>query len=421
MIKADSFFAKALSVLFSFVLLGSIEVAARVAAPRHDRMNEILAILRQDPALIWKVRERIDVLFQGKRVQTNALGLRNAEIRPKEQGCRRIICMGESLTFGWGVDETEAYPRVLERLLRSRVTAGGRIEVINAGQVGYSSFQGLRLFERTIAPLDPDIITVPYVVNDVDKFRFFRSDGRSDRDLLPGSAVLITFDNILRRSALFGWMSAQARRLRGAYGPPPAGAVRVSEKDYEQNLRALVRAARRRGVAVVFLKMPVNLPAAPVIPAGARERSRELLAAGTALLQGGETAAAARTLEKAAALNPYDGDVFVTLGTAYARGKERPAARRAWAWAKECEAYRCRERGDRYNRIMERIAAAENVPLVDVVSLFARYCSAHGTYLFNDPKNDPIHPTPLGHRLIAGELADVIGKQYAAGESGGKP
>jgi lysophospholipase L1-like esterase len=156
--------------------------------------------------------------------------------------------------------------------------------------------------------------------------------------------------------------------------------------------------------------MPVNLPSMPALSSRDLERSRGMLKHGTALLDAGDLAAAAQTLEEAAKINPYDGEIFAALGTVSAQRKDRVSARGAWARAKDCEAYRCRERGDRYNRIMEQVARSENVPLVDVVSLFSRYAASHNVYLFNDPKNDPIHPTPLGHRLIANELATVIRK-----------
>ena len=97
------------------------------------------------------------------------------------------------------------------------------------------------------------------------------------------------------------------------------------------------------------------------------------------------------------------------------------SARRYWSRAKDCEAYRCRERGDRYNATMEQVAASEKVPLANIVSLYSRYAARHGVYLFNDPRNDAIHPTPLGHRLIAEELARVIGEQRSASRLGITP
>ena len=92
----------------------------------------------------------------------------------------------------------------------------------------------------------------------------------------------------MSHSALFTLMKKGSARLRAGRPGPPRGAVRVSETEYADNLRAIVRAARGRGIAVVFLEMPVNLPLMPALPKSSLERSEELLALGTAGLTDGE-------------------------------------------------------------------------------------------------------------------------------------
>ena len=191
MIQANSSIAKVISILFSFFLLGLLEAGARLAAPPPDRLDDILEILRPDPSLIWKVREGLDVPFSGQTGPDQFAGIAlDAGDGPKDPRSFRIVCLGESLTFGWGVDGAETYPRVLEGLLRGKVPGYDRVEVINAGQVGFSSLQGVRFFERVVAPLAPGVITVPYVINDVDRFRFFGATGGVmpiSRRIIPSS------------------------------------------------------------------------------------------------------------------------------------------------------------------------------------------------------------------------------------------
>jgi len=53
----------------------------------------------------------------------------------------RIVCLGDSLTAGYGLDPEEAYPSVLESVLRER---GRDVSVVNAGVSGDTSAGGAR-------------------------------------------------------------------------------------------------------------------------------------------------------------------------------------------------------------------------------------------------------------------------------------
>ena len=60
-------------------------------------------------------------------MSTNSLGLRGPEIdSPKKH--LRVLCLGDSVTFGWGVEEQNAYPALLQQKIMA--------EVINAGVPG---------------------------------------------------------------------------------------------------------------------------------------------------------------------------------------------------------------------------------------------------------------------------------------------
>jgi hypothetical protein len=62
-------------------------------------------------------------------VSTNSMGLRGPEMdNPKDKF--RIVCVGDSVTFGWGVSYEESYPARLERSLADQ---GYDVEVVNAG------------------------------------------------------------------------------------------------------------------------------------------------------------------------------------------------------------------------------------------------------------------------------------------------
>lgn len=72
-------------------------------------------------------------------VRLSGQGLRNGEVlTPKPEGVYRILALGDSFTFGWGVEEDQSWPRLVERGLRAR---GLKVEVINAGVPGIGQYR----------------------------------------------------------------------------------------------------------------------------------------------------------------------------------------------------------------------------------------------------------------------------------------
>ena len=99
-------------------------------------------------------------------IRTNSLGLRSAEIEPaKPAGVFRILVLGDSVTFGWGVRVEDAFPSQLASLLAT-LRPNDRFEVINAGVSGYGTWQELLWLRQTGLKLDPDVVIVQAHLND---------------------------------------------------------------------------------------------------------------------------------------------------------------------------------------------------------------------------------------------------------------
>ncbi len=95
-------------------------------------------------------------------VSTNKEGLRNPALQAKGERFR-ILAVGDSTTFGLGVNDDETWPAQLQDRLDARAA---RIEVLNAGNNGWSSYQGWKYLETEGAGLEPDFVVATFGYND---------------------------------------------------------------------------------------------------------------------------------------------------------------------------------------------------------------------------------------------------------------
>ncbi|HAO46891.1 MAG TPA: hypothetical protein PLZ45_08090, partial [Ferruginibacter sp.] len=86
----------------------------------------------------------------------NSLGLRNAEIDIDKKENFRILCVGDSWTFGWGVNIENSWPASLERYLKENGIS--HVQVINAGKPGMYSRSYKTALRKMIPALKPDLV-----------------------------------------------------------------------------------------------------------------------------------------------------------------------------------------------------------------------------------------------------------------------
>ena len=92
-------------------------------------------------------------------------GLRDREHDPrKPPGVRRLVCLGDSTTLGWGLRPEDAYPQVLQDLLDG---AGEPWEVFNVALPGWSTRQEAIAYRRIARGYAPDLVLLGVCLNDI--------------------------------------------------------------------------------------------------------------------------------------------------------------------------------------------------------------------------------------------------------------
>ncbi|MDD5084673.1 MAG: SGNH/GDSL hydrolase family protein [Candidatus Omnitrophica bacterium] len=98
---------------------------------------------------------------------TNADGYRGRDVaHQKEKGIKRIVFLGDSYTFGWGVNDDEIYTERFKALWEK--DNNFNVEVINLAVPGYNTVHECEMLRRKIDLFNPDIVVLAYVVNDAE-------------------------------------------------------------------------------------------------------------------------------------------------------------------------------------------------------------------------------------------------------------
>lgn len=121
------------------------------------------------PDLIYELKPNIETVYHGARVRTNAESLRAEReyARPKPAGIYRILLLGDSQTFGQGVELKSTFGALLEEELNRRA-GGRRVEVINSGVDGYTTGQEAAFFESKGIHYQPDCVIILFIGNDLE-------------------------------------------------------------------------------------------------------------------------------------------------------------------------------------------------------------------------------------------------------------
>lgn len=239
------------------LFVNTVQQKMQVASPQQS------TIFEGDPLLLWRLKPNLDhVYWDFTSVSTNAQSFRaDYPIGRKPAGTFRIVCLGDSVTFGYRVPpvwpekpkdynpEWQPYPMLLETELR-KANPNRSIEVFPMAVPGYTSHQGLAWLRRDIGYLQPDMVIASFGWNDASL-----SDA-SDRELIDtrwspvAGRWLIDHSQVIAH--LTRWFRSRKEVKPVVHTPVP----RVSQKDYVDNFNAIVRLAKDHGAAVIVIGAP---------------------------------------------------------------------------------------------------------------------------------------------------------------------
>jgi lysophospholipase L1-like esterase len=148
------------------------ETVLRVAPPPSLDKRKILSevgrmippyLMLPDPEIGWVLAPSFTGMGHGPgwsvTFSTDALGLRDREYDPDDRA-ERVVVVGDSYTFGFGVEAEETFPKVAERDLMKTSLAG--LEVVNAGVSGYGPLEEAAFLKRVAPRFKPRAVVMAF-------------------------------------------------------------------------------------------------------------------------------------------------------------------------------------------------------------------------------------------------------------------
>lgn len=180
---------------------------------------------------------------------SNNNGFRSREFGPKVPGVIRIVCIGDSSTFGWGVDDEYTYPHLFEARLRR--AGGPRVEVFNLGIPGFTTRHGLGVLRHYAVELEADFFVFSFGANDARYVLRPVDEVLSEDD---GWLATLRFTALrLRTFLLLRRIAFDLYDPTDRYAEDPALVRSVSDAQYIENLHTMITTARDQGARPILL------------------------------------------------------------------------------------------------------------------------------------------------------------------------
>ncbi len=145
---------EALLLILLILIWTALIVGTTIIIHPQVYLNNILIATQFDSEIGWvPIPNRISIISTNQHITTNQQGFRSEEIDPSK---RNILILGDSLIFGYGVDDDETISYYLEKTLKERHY--DNVQVLNMGVPGYGIDQYYLFLKRYVNQTNPLLI-----------------------------------------------------------------------------------------------------------------------------------------------------------------------------------------------------------------------------------------------------------------------
>ncbi len=156
-----------LALLFA-VLIPAGEILVRVVEHFLAPSGSLYSLIVPRPSGRFVLRPNADLIVPERygniRYRLNREGYRDADHDPEGKAARRVLLLGDSVTFGLGVAQDRTYAARLASELARR--GGTSPEVINLAVFAYDTLDELAAFEEDGAKYRPESVVLQFYLND---------------------------------------------------------------------------------------------------------------------------------------------------------------------------------------------------------------------------------------------------------------
>jgi lysophospholipase L1-like esterase len=226
-----------------------------------------LEVYDWDPAVYWKLRpnQNCYTKINHQPVHVNSHGVRGPEFAiPKPPGVIRILSLGDSTGFGWGLSDEQTYSRLLEKQLNASIKTGPRFEVINAGCNAYGYPQLKSFFIHHGLAFQPDYV----LIGGANLWTDFTED--ASEQFKSAMRRRIFLKNLSRRLAIYHFFFESQfgglyHKYRTRFIPVDPNKDKIFTSNtsdplafFEKSLRELFQAVQTNHIAPVIINTPVD-------------------------------------------------------------------------------------------------------------------------------------------------------------------
>jgi len=256
------------------IIIAAGELFLRLFAPFPDYTAMTIRSFpdQYDPLLGYAGIPRLDKWFIlpdfKHKIVNNSRGYRDKERLYEKGGKKRIVVLGDSTAWGWGVEAKDRFSDIMERRLKGW-------EVINLAHPGYSTDQELLVLQTEGFKYHPDIVILLFDKNDVVEGNNAKViDVIQPKPYFEEEGGRLVLKNTPVPRDLVYW--AQKRMLADLYGAPEVEAASFWSWDYLK--RRVLTKSQLYNWIVFRIEHPIWLSSTEGEPKLSVERMKENMA-----------------------------------------------------------------------------------------------------------------------------------------------